>query len=174
MQRLMDIRLHALWLVALALVLRLFLRASGPLGWGWVAPAAPALDLMAYLSLLAFLLQNRSLRGWGLLAAGLLSNLLAMAANGMKMPVSVTAMERVGINMATITAGQEMGHQILTAGARLPWLGDTIPLVKPLPFNVVVSVGDILVMVGLFVVIQNGMRRQRRAGHYGTARRHIM
>ena len=149
--------MRGLWLVVGALVIRLLLRAGGPFHWTWLSPAAPALDAAAYLCLLAALLGNRHVRGWSLLFSGLAANLLAMVANGMKMPVSLPAMQRVGIGTTTITAGEELGHQVLTASSRLPWLADIIPLSKPL-FGIVISPGDVLLALGIFVVAQALLR----------------
>ncbi len=132
---------------------------------GLVGGPAYAVGLVVSAGLIArFLVANRGLRGTGLLALGLLSNALVVGVNG-AMPVSLHAADRAGTTTQEILTGADQRHEIATAGSRLRWLGDVVPV----PFPVrpeVVSPGDILVAGGLAQLVVVGMRRgSPRARH---------
>lgn len=103
-----------------------------------------------------FLARNRGIRGTGLLAVGLLSNALVVAANG-AMPVSVEAAGRAGTTTQRILTGEDARHEIADRHTRLPWLGDVIPV--PAPWRPeVISPGDVAVAAGLGQLVLLGMR----------------
>ncbi|HVL89034.1 MAG TPA: DUF5317 family protein [Actinomycetota bacterium] len=123
--------------------------------------AARWLTGIANLVVIAFLAVNvRAMRGLirvGLVvvAAGWMLNAIVIAANA-GMPLSVRAYERSG-QTDPITAGQGGFYKIVVADddTTLRFLGDAIP-VRAL--GQVVSVGDILLSVGIGVAVTGGMR----------------
>ena len=87
-----------------------------------------------------------------LVAAGWFLNLLPIAANG-TMPVSASARQeshrwgnRWQANLAK--------HEIVSDRARLGWLGDVIPA---RPLHSVMSVGDLVIAVGIATVVAGAM-----------------
>ena len=92
---------------------------------------------------------------WGTLgiALGTISNFTVIAANGWRMPVSPVA-----ANLSQIIAPAErLGYFMATPSAKLMFLGDIIPLPIPLIAGYL-SVGDILLSVGVVLLIYHRMR----------------
>lgn len=104
----------------------------------------------------AFLALNRSVRGTGLIALGLLANALVVGANG-AMPVSLHAAARAGVPVEDLAAGAR--HERADRGTRLPWLADVVPVAFP-PRPEVVSPGDVLVTAGAAQLVVVGMTRR--------------
>ena len=55
-------------------------------------------------------------------------------------------------------------HAVLTNSTRLGFLGDVIPLTKPYPKTQIISIGDIVMNIGIFFYIQYLMLRHPMAG----------
>ena len=128
----------------------------GQLAGALVGGPAYAAGLTASALLVAvFLVRNRSLRGTGLVALGLLANALVVGANG-AMPVSLRAAALAGADVAAVAAGEDPRHEPLGPGTRLRVLADVLPV--PLPVTrAVVSAGDVLVAAGLARLVVVGM-----------------
>jgi hypothetical protein len=126
-------------------------RASGDAG--------PALLVASYALLLAFTLANIRLFGMALVAVGLALNLLVIAVNG-AMPVRPQAVIDAGI----VDDGRELSrirlkskHHFERPSDRLMPLADIIP-VKPL--REVLSVGDVLMSLGIAAVLATLLRKE--------------
>lgn len=135
--------LHHGWLLAVGVVLQLGVDLAA--AQGWLAPDtwwSYGLLAVSQLFVVAWVVVNRHLPGLILVAAGLAANALVMAANG-AMPVSSEAIAALGIGDAEVPPGK---HVLLDASTRLPWLADVIPVP---PLRSIISVGDVLLAVGL-------------------------
>ncbi|MGH2718148.1 MAG: DUF5317 domain-containing protein [Actinomycetota bacterium] len=103
---------------------------------------------ISYALVIGFVVLNIRYPGSALIGAGLVLNLIVIMANG-AMPVSLWAVHAAGAKslpgLATGVKHHTMGH-----GSRLDWLGDIIPL----PGLGVLSVGDCVLGVGIFVLVQ--------------------
>lgn len=114
---------------------------------------------LSYGLLIAFVVMNRALPGALLIAAGLSLNLLVIVLNG-GMPVSLRAARAAGFDASGYLASA-VKHRVQGPGTLLPFLGDVIPL--PL-IQKVVSVGDIVLGAGIFVLVKRLVEyRPRRA-----------
>lgn len=102
-----------------------------------------------------FLRANRGVRGFGLVALGLLCNALVVGLNG-AMPVSLDATGRAGIDIQDILSGRDSRHQLSGPDTRLAPLADVVPVLLPWRHEVV-SVGDVLVAAGLAQLVVIGM-----------------
>lgn len=116
----------------------------------------------------AFLVRNRGLTGAGLVAAGLLLNVVVIVANG-AMPVSLHAAGRAGTAVEDLLAGTDPRHELAGAQTRLPWLSDVVPVRMPLRPEVV-SPGDVLVAAGLGQLVAVAMRSRGRGRGRGRGR----
>lgn len=165
LRRVADADLFLGWLLFLGVALQVGvdLAAARSLlpdaGWsGW------ALLLASQLLVVGFLVANRHLPGIRWVATGLALNAAVMAANR-AMPVSPSAIAALGIGDVAVLPGK---HTLLTASTRLPWLADVIPL----PWlRSIVSVGDLVLAVGLFPLthaVMSGATRPPRAGTTGA------
>lgn len=152
--------------------------AEAPLSWSWLLFAGVGVQaalnvaaarqwlpdaewsgwsllLLSQLLIVGFLIANRSLPGTWLVAAGLTLNAVVIAANG-AMPVDPAAIQAIGMEGAEVAPGK---HTMMTASTRLPWLADVIP-VRPL--RSIVSVGDLVLAVGLLPMVHALMRAPRQ------------
>lgn len=108
---------------------------------------------MAVLIWLAW--RNVRTPGIGVLGIGLLANYLVILANG-GMPVDAEVARRAGGDEAVARLAGSAFHVVAGRGTKLPFLGDIVPL----PWaNALVSVGDLLMLVGAVVFVAWGMRR---------------
>lgn len=155
LSRVAHVELRASWLLFAGVAIQVgvdlaagrgLLTDAGLPGW--------SLLLLSQLLVVAFLLGNRRLPGVALVAAGLLLNAVVMAANR-AMPVDPAAIAALGIEGATVAPGK---HTLLTGSTRLPWLADIIPV----PWlRSILSVGDLVLAVGLFPMTHAIMSRPR-------------
>lgn len=127
----------------------------------------PALLILgSYLLLMFTVLKNRHLPGIAWLGLGAALNFFVILLNGGWMPVQAEALAAAGIidTPSALAPGQRVwatkdvvvpGHEI-----RLRWLSDLFVASKPGIFSAVFSAGDVLIMFGLFQLIQGGMLNQ--------------
>lgn len=116
-----------------------------------------AILLSSYILLIAFVVINRHLPGMLFVGIGLALNLLVITLNG-GMPVSIRSAEEVGIDPG-VYLERAIKHRPLGPGTLLPFLADVIPL----PFiRNVVSVGDVVLGVGVFLLVERSVRYQPR------------
>lgn len=131
------------WLLAVGVILQLGVDLAAARDWLPVdAWWTYGLLLVSQLFVVAWVVVNRHLPGLVLVAAGLAANALVMAANG-AMPVSPDAIAALGIGDVEVPPGK---HVLLDASTRLPWLADIIPVP---PLRSIISIGDILLAIGL-------------------------
>ncbi len=119
--------------------------------------------LLSYVLLFAVVWQNRTLPGLGLIALGFTANLAVMVANGGYMPITAEALTQVG-HARNILAPGAGARVAATKDIVLPremtvawWLSDIFVLPPPFPIPSVFSIGDLLIAVGAFWLIQRSM-----------------
>ena len=98
---------------------------------------------------------------WLLAAAGIGLNVLVVTANGGYMPQSPAA--RQTITDAPIPTGMLTNIVPLTGESRLPWLADIIPQPRWTPMANVISIGDVLLALGVGWAAFFWARSARRA-----------
>ncbi len=139
----------------------------------WVGVAAASL-VASYLVLLALVAVNRRAPGAGLMAAGLALNLAVAAVNG-GMPVSRAAIRAVGGgggSGGTVAVEGGAKHHVMSRGDVLRPLADVLPV--PRPIGIVLSVGDVLLYVGIAVFLVSVTRGRFRESLRPPARRLLM
>lgn len=111
---------------------------------GWLAGAS--------LLVLACIL-NLRLHGMYMIAAGVCLNALVIALNA-GMPVGPSAIEVVGdVAAAQAMLDRSYFYHAQGAGTRLAVLGDVLPIVGPSPLRSIVSLGDLLLVVGVVAAV---------------------
>ncbi|MCD9026568.1 DUF5317 domain-containing protein [Cohnella silvisoli] len=116
--------------------------------------------MAVYVAGLYVLWLNRKEKGFWWIFAGVALNFLVMLVNGGKMPVSIEATASVLGPAYTqmLTDGTAVSkHIALSDSTILPFLGDIIPLTSPYPRSQVISIGDVVMNVGIFIYLQNVM-----------------
>jgi hypothetical protein len=148
LERLSSLNLTGLPLVWVAILLRV---AAGYLAsQGFTL--APWLQVAAYFALLYMVILNLGYPGIKLFGLGSLCNFVVIAANGGTMPVSAAAMAKTGLT--DMPSGT---YSLLTEQSRLWFLADIIPVTFRYPKPIIVSVGDLIIVVGMFIIIQHCM-----------------
>lgn len=113
----------------------------------------------ADLCLLGFAFANRTLAGMGVVAVGLICNVLVIGVNG-SMPVQAEAVIRAHLATPATISSLSYGHRhhAERPGDRLTVLDDRIPV--PL-FRQVFSPGDLIEAIGVAAVAANALQRRR-------------
>lgn len=112
-----------------------------------------------YCIIFLLLVINRKIAGVNFLLAGLALNFLVMAANGGRMPVSEWAVNAAGLAeyLPELYAGTASRHFLLTESTNLKCLADIIPLPPPYPLAKVLSLGDVILFIGIIKIVAKGM-----------------
>ncbi len=160
--RLADIRLRGVWAVFVAAALQVAIMNVIP---GGSHALHSGLHVLSYALDAYFIFANRRLSGVPVLAVGAALNVLAITTNGGVMPASPSALRISGI------AGRAgFDNSAALAHAHLAFLGDIIPVPGPWPIGNVLSVGDLIIVVGAFIVLHvacgsrlSGLRPRRRS-----------
>lgn len=143
LSRIAELQLRGQPLVVAALVgqVLLFSRFGAGVPEDLVGP----LHLATYALLIAFAAANVRVRALTLILLGLLSNTVAIAANGGRMPVSDRALAGLGLD--------RVGGNVSSEAQRLEFLGDVFVLPQQLPLANVFSVGDVLIGLGAIALV---------------------
>ncbi len=156
--RLASVRLRAVRLLVAAAVVQVTTSALVP-----ESGAARLTALVLTTALVGlFVVGNRRVAGTPLIGAGLLLNVLVVAANG-AMPVSLAAASDAGLSRADLGLTRDAMREPVDDDTLLPLLGDVVPVTLPWRPQVV-SPGDVLVAagVGLLLVSSGGRQGPRR------------
>jgi len=159
LSRLGELVLREFWLVPLALLIQsgVYWAAVRGIGLGpsW---ASPVLDTGSYFLLLFFTLRNRSLPGMRWLTLGILLNTIVISLNGGLMPVDPSFLPEA--SREALLAGQGT-HGLMTSMTQLSFLADRFYLDIPGLQKQVFSVGDVVIDIGCFLLVNKTMIRNQ-------------
>ncbi len=152
--------LHSTWLVLVGFIPQLiiaYLPATHTWVPDWLAAASLSASLIAFL---AFVWINRRLPGMPVLLAGLVLNLVVIAANGGWMPITPNVASRVLGSDATrhYALGSRFGQKDILLPLQDIHLGLLADRFLPpawFPYQVAFSAGDILIAAGAFWLLAN-------------------
>lgn len=116
-----------------------------------------ALILISYAVLVAALAGNFGRISMRLMLVGVLLNVVVIACNYGRMPVSLPEAEKVGVSVAPLINGTDFKRIAMSEQTRFNFLGDVIYL--PVPLRRVVSIGDLVVGLGAFMLVQEFMSK---------------
>jgi len=150
-----DTPIKGMQLAFAAIALQVVAFPSGVLPWGMPSSTARALWLVSCALLLAMLLRNTRLFGMPFVVAGLLSNLVAIIANGGLMPVRASALAAAHRSYSAHNNSIEIVRPHLAA------LVDRWAVPNWIPLGNVYSIGDVLIAIGVFLAIVAAMRAPR-------------
>ncbi|MCR4397995.1 MAG: DUF5317 domain-containing protein [Firmicutes bacterium] len=158
--RFADAEFSRLGWIILSFAVRFALSVAG--GRVSIPPAvASIVHLSAYGMVIFAVASNLRMRGMWSIGAGTALNLAVIAANGGRMPIGLEGLRRAGLDslpsFRAIASGLSYTHELVDEGTRLAFLGDVLSIPKPLWPPTVFSAGDVLVMLGAFVLVQSVM-----------------
>lgn len=127
--------------------------------WQFVNANIFWIHFLSYSLLITVLILNRFQKGFILLLIGTLLNFAVIMANDGRMPVEIESIKHLMSTevVEAIQAGSDLTHVELTETTNLKILGDIIHLPRPYPFPKSLSIGDLFLIGGLFVLIQKLM-----------------
>lgn len=158
-----QVSINNAWLFILALIVEFGTLFAASAGLESVERYSMYLHAASYILLFAGIVSNRQHRSMGLVFLGSFLNFLVIFLNGGAMPVSVEALENAGLTSYAqiVSDGSMVTHQPLTSMTKLPFLADIIVLPAFYPLPKVMSVGDIIISLGLFIFIQKAMLQEK-------------
>lgn len=121
------------------------------------------IHFVSYIVLFAGLMGNFDNKWFLLITVGIVLNFIVIFLNGGKMPVSLDAAEKIGLDataLSVLLTAKAGTHQLLGPDALLGILGDVIPFALPQAlkfFSNIYSVGDIFMFVGILGLLQSIM-----------------
>jgi hypothetical protein len=151
LSRLADLDFRCGWLAVGALVVQILIISILP---GGARGLDEEVHLASYLLLGAFLVVNRHIPGLLVVAAGGALNFAAILANGGVMPADPDAIAAAGVPQ-NVT---EFANSAPADGAPLGFLGDVFHTPGWLPIHNVFSVGDLVIVLGAFLLLQRACR----------------
>lgn len=140
---------------------------------GWMARNGHILAFSTLILVFFIVVWNCDKRGFWLVALGAVFNILAMTTHGLKMPVFLGALQSAGhvelvdsiMNNAVLNY---TGLVQLTGWS--DYLGKVIAFPDFYPLSQVISVGDIMMSLGIFLFVSG----QMTASHYSKSRGRMM
>ena len=145
--RISALRLRGLWLFFLAFGIQVVAFPFAFLPWTIGEDAAKALWLVSYGCLLGAAVWNRCIVGAQIVAVGMALNLVAILANGGRMPATPGAMEAAGLDFAV------KHNSVAATEPSVPWLIDRFAAPAWVPLTNVFSVGDVVIALGAVVLV---------------------
>jgi MFS family permease len=150
--RLADLRFRGSGLVfaALAIQAGIFTPLRDHVPGGWDRP----LHVLSYLMILGFFALNIRVPAFWLVGFGLLANTSVIFANGGRMPVSADAWRASGGDLSTFAPSGFADNNVLAGtGTHLRWLSDVFAVPPEIPLATVLSVGDLLIVIGMVAFV---------------------
>lgn len=159
LSRFQNINLKRLWILIISLGLQLFIILFGMNNVTFALDYIKELYILSYVFLVIYLLLNITNRQLVIVFVGVILNGLAFIFNNGKMPVSVEGLKLAGLNnVVDLVAANKLAlYAPLTDGTKYGFLSKLIIIQKPFPYNAVLSIGDVVIALGLFIFIQSVM-----------------
>ncbi|MFY9213723.1 MAG: DUF5317 domain-containing protein [Tissierellaceae bacterium] len=121
------------------------------------------IHIASYLLMLVCIVLNLKKKSMKLFLIGLILNFIVIFANGGKMPVSLTGIKGIKEEVAVELpmSDFDIKHQAVTPDTKFVYLADIILIPEPYPLPKILSLGDIFIMGGLFVFLQEAMLMEK-------------
>lgn len=161
---LMEINIRGWFLILVSLLLSLlpvFLNSIGKLGNAQVYLLFFSMVLMLIVTAL-----NLDKKGTWLILIGGIFNLVIMLFNNFKMPVSMSNLNKAGLTALFdgITDGSIVNYVAAEATGAITVFTKFIAIPKPYPFPKILTIGDILMTIGLLLFIVGEMKKTNYFG----------
>ena len=120
------------------------------------------IHVFIYLLLIIGLMMNFHENGLRITLFGAVLNFLPLSLNSGRMPVGIKALKTSKLfnQLTLLQDGRIITHSLANKATKLTFLGDIIPIPKPYPFPKVISIGDVLISLGLLILILSYMKKK--------------
>ena len=117
------------------------------------------LHILSYILMIICIILNLNRNSMKAFLIGVVLNFIVIFSNGGKMPVSLHGIKGIDNSISTElqTSDFDIKHQVINQNTKLVYLSDILLIPKPYPIRKIFSVGDIFIMIGLFIFIQEAM-----------------
>lgn len=117
------------------------------------------LHILSYIFMIVCVILNLKKNSMKAFLIGIILNFIVIFANGGKMPVSLNGIKGINDNIGSVLPISEFDikHQGVTSDTKFVYLSDIILIPEPYPVPKILSVGDIFIMIGLFIFLQEAM-----------------
>jgi hypothetical protein len=166
-ERLLNLNFQRLEIIVIAILIQYAVVLSSTAGLDLFVGTVNYVLAASYLLLIIGLWLNRHIPSMWIIIIGVMLNTFVIIANGGRMPVSTNALYAAGLEQSIplLLQGNHIKHTLMTDKTILPFLGDILPLHRAYyPGGNVISIGDVILYLGVFSVIQRvmGKRKSRR------------
>lgn len=155
-----DIRIRGLFLVVLSVAVQV-----SPIFLVKIEPVREYLYIFPFISLVLMslaILVNISRKGMKVIFLGALLNIAVMALNNFYMPVDFASLEWAGLTplLESIKSGSVIGYMNIENATTIgTYLGKILPIPSIYPLSKVLSIGDIIITIGIILFFQGEMSR---------------
>lgn len=161
-KNLLNIYIDKWWIIVIAGMtefIATLIRAKELRNWNLVNDNIFWIHLVIYLLLITALCFNINKKGFTLILIGIVLNFIVIMFNGGRMPVDISNIEHLmsESSLQYLKSGKDLTHVIADNSTKLLALGDIIHIPKPYPLPKTLSIGDAIMMVGIFRFIQEKM-----------------
>lgn len=161
LERLYHVSIDGVYFFAAALLLRGMIWFLGIVDLSTFLGYSSILLILSYLILTIASIANLRVPGFKYITLGVLLNFFVIIVNGGRMPVLINEQIAQDMNAnVLLEQGQNMIHSLRNSDTMFAFLGDVIPLPKTFPDSSILSVGDLMIFIGLFVFIQKIMLQE--------------
>jgi len=147
------------WIFILALAVQTIIIVLGVGNNQFVLKYTKELYILSYSLLFVGIIVNIRFRALWIIMIGSLMNFSAFLANGYKIPVSMDGLKLAGFTelYTFMEEGKLILYTPITEATKYSVLGEIITIPAPYPYPQILSVGDLVIALGLFVFIQSIM-----------------
>lgn len=163
LSRFKRVNFKKMWVLILALMIQYFLVTINFIEelhyLDGVFRFTKQLSIISYVLLFIGIVINLRYRSLWVVLTGSIMNILAIIFNGWKRPILVEGLELLGFEDIgfLLEQGKLPLYTPIVEKTKLAILGDIIILPKPYPYPHIFSLGDFIIYLGLFVLIQEIM-----------------
>jgi hypothetical protein len=156
----LNLRIKGIWVIVLSFILQFVVYSQAQRGNRWFVNYGEWLIILAYVILIYGLIININIYSFKLILSGVILNFVVIALNGGRMPVSHNALVKTGIidELRPLFEKGWYGRYIpMTESTHLKFLGDILFIPRPYIRPSIFSIGDVLLFIGIFLLIQKFM-----------------
>lgn len=148
------------WLIFLSFALQLGISIMISLGHPFVIQYRMSLYVLAYILLFVALFLNMQFKCMWFIMIGAIANFAAIMLNGGSMPIDMGILQQQGFENMFHSISMEAFPQYIPleeAGLYTSYLGKRLSMPAIYPLKQIFSIGDLLIVIGIFFLIQSMM-----------------